>query len=353
MTDSKAVAVVRFVFPGFITTGRQDTSFCEVETGTITAGGQDMEVIVTKSKKAPKGASFLPTVVKVGGKQVWGFRDENFEGMLRLAMAGNTPVIAFTEKRGRDVFVVRVLPLEDTSSLIRMRVGDEMRTVGKNRSVQEVMALKRAAAEWLGIRVELNEVEEKAYQLLNEHRRLVREGEMADREARRREMMNKIISRPKIYAFRDDGRRVSGFPVIGEEWQCLKGGEFVIRVELYNDEDHSHGVPVEAFYVNKSLGGRVDKGGLVSPIFAEKPIISTRSEMPSIKHVILVDLDGLREVFVYHSMDEIRKTRELGLNGGTFVTAETEKSEDGKYTIYAVYREKVETVKKSKAISMV
>jgi hypothetical protein len=162
-----------------------------------------------------------------------------------------------------------------------------------------------------------------------------------ERRLAREELLKRVFSRPEVRGFTASGKPRRGIPVLQREWPSLPEGTFVVVVESYNDETNKAGALVEAFRVERKPGRNPEKGSCVAVSGASGSTnSSTTSNFMPTKTVVVELPDGMFEIPVYNSAEEIRQARISGLNGGSF--AGIERGE--KVEVYAVSHDKVATV---------
>jgi hypothetical protein len=337
----------RFSFPGFQFIGSQDSDegTHEEMSGLISLGKKVFNIQLVRSKKVGEKGSFLPSVVEVAGKK-WMFWDEKFEGIAMLAMADEMPIIAFIPRGVKKI--ERILLLEDIASLTRIEVAGNIMFVGKQRPVLEVMSLKRLAGQylkigvidsddekkafraWLSQQAEIARVQRKEQEEAKKEERMKREKEAEDRrkeqETERLRKVLAICNRSKVRVFSDcvdpkTGRSAVkyGIPVTEEEWPSLPDGAYAILVE----NDGGCDVAKEAFWVNKTKGGRLSRSGVISVSFEAKKIGRDIPPSISAEKTVLVDRGkGPEKVLVFKTSESIKDAAQKGLNSGALVAIE-------------------------------
>lgn len=317
----------RYVFPGYVPASIRDTATMEIEIGTIKGRDTEYTVHVLRPRE-PEGLPFLVGTIKVGSTVIWDFKRENTTDYGRLAWADDELVIAFLG-RGRDGTLRRVIPVD---------------AIGKRPfAMQKLMQLKIAAAEFLNREVEWTKEERRVRQILAERARVeveqAEKAERAKREAAKQERITRLLSRERVVAYTPDGKQRHGLPMVGDEWMSLPHGTFVVLVESYTEE--TTGAPIEAFMVKKERGGNPRKDS-VAPVMAEKPAVMVEKKtVTPVRTVMVENEEGIFEVALYRSMDEIRQARAAGLNSGTYVAVETGKST---ITVFSVFKDRIDTV---------
>lgn len=336
----------RFDFPGFTPVCRRDTSTHEVEVGKITVGGEVLVVHMIRrfGLRLPGGGDFLVAKVfyEEGDTLLWEFPKGAFDGIGLLARAGEETVIALVVGGGRDRVVKDIIPL----SVIRTSQIE----------LRRKMELKRRAAEFLGCDVVFSAVERLVSKREQERLRLEREAAEEEKrreeqeayEARRavhKEFVSSILSRGELLVYTKGGLSRRGVPTTAREWMSLPHGTFVVLVESYDEDARKAGAPVESFRVLKSGGGRRPEKGSSAPVTLEKPEVKTAPPAPSPIGSMAVEIeDGVFEILVFATMDEVRRARETGLNHGAFVTAKDQVAADGRIPVFSIHSGGVKTV---------
>ena len=153
------------------------------------------------------------------------------------------------------------------------------------------------------------------------------------KEQAKAQRIAEIIGREKITAYPDDGKPRYGIPVIGEEeWAILPDNTAVVVVNNLEEK-----IPAEAFFVKKSLGGRISKGSL-KKVSAKKPTLLAKSE----SEVAVIEALGMIQVVIdsqvrqvlNFSKENFNRLRAKGLNSGTMVAIGEPRN--GKFTIVQV-----------------
>jgi hypothetical protein len=268
---------------------------------------------------------------------LWEFPKHSFHGLGLLAQAGDEVVVALVGK-GRDGRIEAVVPFSSIA---------EQQPVNLRRKIE----LKRLAAEYLGKGYSLTDTEHKVIKRDSERRR---EEEQAERERQhearqqaRIELIDRVMGRGRVEAYTSDGRKRYGLPVVGEEWQSLPNGTYVVLVESYNDETGEMGDPIEAFQIVREKG-KNPKKGFPASVTWEQPAESTRAvaaKLPQPVGTMVIETEGgdAFEVAVYATMDDIRKARESGLNIGSYVAARDRKVGE-RYEVFCGRAKNVETL---------
>jgi hypothetical protein len=330
----------RFDFPGFELVRKEDTSTHEVEIGRVALGDEVYIVhMIRKSGLAFVGDFLVAKVFDTKEEKcLWEF-PKGFSGFSLLARAGDEEVVVALVGRGRNGKVEEVVTF---SSLVNCRPID----------IRSKIRLKRLAAEYLGRGYITTKTEQIVVTRDNDRRReeerVARQVAHEARQKARQEVIERVTNRGRVEAYTPDGRKRFGLPVVGQEWHVLSNGTFVVLVESFDDDTHEAGPVVEVFRVEKGRGGRLQKG-FASPVSWERPVSvtdATQQQAPQPVDNIVVETAGgeFFEVVVYTTLEDIRGARLRGLNSGAYVTAQDKKREDGRYEIFSVQPEKVQTV---------
>jgi hypothetical protein len=187
--------------------------------------------------------------------------------------------------------------------------------------IGDLIELKKSLARQLNVKFFLSEGEKTVLRLVDDKRKkeiaeflaaekIRKQEEWLAREKARREKLASILSRSEIKAFDEDGKRLHGIPVSGEEWQILPTNTPVI---LINEGEKS----AEAFFVKKTRGGRCEKG-LFRIAFLEKPQDQANKPLTEAK-ILYFDINGSIEEVAHVSGEGLAALRQLGLNSGTMV----------------------------------
>lgn len=329
----------RFTFPGFAPVRQADTSTHEVEVGRITLGDEVFIVHMIRKAGLSFEGNFLVAKVfdHAESKRLWEFPKYSFEGLGLLAQAGNEVVITLVSK-GRDGKVEEVFPFSSIAT-------------HQPTNLRRKIELKRLAAEYLGKSYNLTNTERAVVKRDSERRReeeqTERERQHEARQQARMELIARITSRGRVEAYTSDGRKRYGLPVVGEEWQSLSGGTYVVLVESYDDTTGDMGNPIEAFEIVKEKG-KNPKKGFPAPVTwrqSAENLQAVAVNIPQPAEVIVIETDDgdAFEVAVYASMDDIRTARERGLNSGSYVAAR-DRTVGERYEVFSVHAEKVKTL---------
>ena len=322
----------RFDFPGFVLGSSDDTDNHEIETGTIICGGQSFQVTLMRHKDFLH-SEFRPSKIMLGGKQVWSFKDQVFEGHGLLAQAGDDIVIALIGK---------------ASSAIDKIVSFSSLAGGGALTVDARIDMKVAAATFLDCRPVLTDIERRFSDIRAARARLAREAEQQEqlqqKLQRRLQRRGEILGRETVTMETFDGQQRYGHPVIEGEWQCLESGTYVVLVD-------DKGLPIESFIV-KTGDGKPPRKFAAKLAVSDKVSTLTQKVTPALPQSIGTELfelgDDAYEISVYTDMNAIRAHRAAGMNGGTKVAVPL--PEKGKYALYAVRHDGIDTLGKFAAM---
>lgn len=326
----------RFSFPGFQPIRlkeTKDTATHEVEMGTLENEGQTFVLEVIRRRGAP---SFL--IAKISGKKglLWDFKAENFNGIGLIVSTSVGPAIALKGRNWRDP-VERIILL---STLLGKQVDLRIQLRAKEEAAKELgCEYITSPAEEKVIRFEAKRKKEEA----EAKKKAAEEAEKARYEERRlaREaLLKRVFTRPEVRGFTASGKPRRGIPVLRTEWPSLPEGTFVIVVESYDDETRKAGGLVEAFRVEKKPGRNPEKGSCTAVSAESLSDPSSKIGPQPIKTIVVELSEGMFEIPVYNSAEEIRQARVSGLNGGSFVGIERGQ----RVEVYTVSHDKVTTV---------
>lgn len=328
----------RFNFAGFSLVRIADTTTHEVEIGKVTMGGNTFVVeLVRKAGLHFQGSFLLAKVFDAAGDvELWSFKSSGFDGLGLLAQAGDEPVVALC-KNGRNGDVQNIVPFSSFT---------EHRPI----SIERKLALKRAAAEFLGRKYDLTKVEASVHQKVIDAARAAEEAkraaDVAARQEARQALRMRVASRGKITVFTADGQKRYGYPVTDAEWPSLSKGTFVVLCDSYNQTALQHGKVIESFQVVKEHGKKAEKA-YPARVSLDLPRLASlaTAELPKPVDTIAVETDdGAFEVAVYATMDDIRAARAGGLNSGTYVAARDRQTADGRFEVLSVRTDGIVTV---------
>lgn len=321
----------RFQFPGFALTAAKDTDTHEVEIGTIEDGGRRYVLELVRNKKMSH-LPFLISKITLDDELVWTFKGSGWAGLGNLANTDRGPVIALVGA-GKGGKVQRVTPLFIFKG-------------GPRADIRVLSDLKRQAAEFLGLNYEASESERLLMRALATKKREEEEAQKAaareQRAAEREERLRVIMARGRAVGYTADGSKRHGLPVLEGEWQGLSNGTFVILVDSIKDGEV--GDYIEAFQVNKANGSHPSKAG-TTVVTKELPVhrVAAQSTLIAPVGMTAVEMaDGIFEVDLYASVDDIRKARQQGLNNGAFVGVKPLPGK--KVQVFAIYKDRQDSV---------
>ncbi|MEK9154872.1 MAG: hypothetical protein AAB596_02290 [Patescibacteria group bacterium] len=315
---------------------------CEVMLAKINFKGVEYSIEKVRSVKAPEGAIFLLAKVMAGEpegeKVLWQFKDEEFTGFAYLEEAGGIPVICLVSYAKK---LKRIIPLEDLSSLRRVKVAGEMQVI-TSRNIAEVIKLKALAAKKLKLEPEFTEAEKAISRVLLDREKEKEEQKRKDRIKEKEERIQRILSRPQVFGYDQSGFKKYGHPVMGDEWCSLPEGTFVVLVESYNNETNECGELIEAFAVSKKNGKPEKKN---ASNVQKEPVCPRTNKLtaPEAIRIAFFEIEGrLEQIAVYKDIEDVRMARQSGLNGGALVATDNP-DEQGRYQIFAVGCKEIET----------
>lgn len=323
----------RFSFPQAELVSIEDTSTHEIDVVKIKEGGHVFLLDMIRRAGLPFEGDFLvASVNEADGGNLWQFRDANHTGLGLLASTTEGAVIALVGS-GKKGAVERIVPLQSLVSRVQPDVA-------------RMVMMKEEAATFLRRDYVLTAIESKMFEVLVKRRRAMEAEAKARAEAERQrvreERVHSILAREPLLETAIGGVRRSGIPVVEREWPMLPDGTRVVLVDDIG-ENGLVGNPLQAFVVMKVPGREPCKGNVAKLVQYQAAI--TKSTMPQPLRSELAERDGnFHEVRIYRAMDDIRKARASGLNGGTMVAVEPEA---GKVIeVFAVYTDEVRTLGK-------
>jgi len=271
---------------------------------------------------------------------IWQFAGAKFKGIGFLAMAGNEVVVALVEKKTNG----KVLDVVSLSAIIEHKQLD----------VSSKIRMKRLAAKFLGLDFSLSDIEKKVSKIKFDQEKEKETKVRAERRHARDAKRRRIMSRKEVKGFTADGAPRHGIPVVGDEWQSLPGGKLVILVEEYDEEDNKAGELIEAFYVDRdSNPPKKGKPASVSREAKKTSVSGSGAVMPAHLKTALIDTEnGMFEVMVFKTKNDIKAARAAGLNSGTYVTSEESVVEGGLYQIQSISEKEAPTVATTSLIEL-
>lgn len=308
---------------------QNENNYCYIQTAKI--GEVILELL--KSKKAPNHAEFLPAkATDLHGKKLWNFKEENFNGLGKLLEFENE---YFVYLEDREQTIHRIIPISDLTKIQKIKLGEKIFNLGGT-SPENLLKMKVRVAGHIGRNYTLTAEEKTLLQEMEKLRQaeiLRKQEEINLKEQAKAQRIAEIIGREKITAYPDDGKPRYGIPVIGEEeWAILPDNTAVVVVNNLEEK-----IPAEAFFVKKSLGGRISKGSL-KKVSAKKPTLLAKSE----SEVAVIEALGMIQVVIdsqvrqvlNFSKENFNRLRAKGLNSGTMVAIGEPRN--GKFTIVQV-----------------
>ncbi|QQS15418.1 MAG: hypothetical protein IPK84_03545 [Candidatus Moraniibacteriota bacterium] len=286
-----------------------------------------------KKQVSSRGDFVVAKVLDQYGQILWLF-PKSFQGLALLKQVGDEAVIALVE-RGREGRVMEVIAF---SSL-----GKDS-PVDLHRSIR----LKRLAAQHLEREYYLTDAEAASVMSGNKPEPSRRQMSHAARRQAWMESARCIRGRHSVTVRSEDGRVLSGIPVVGNEWRYLKPGTYAVTVERFDDASGLHEKPIEAFKVVTDRQGKLVRTFVtpVAPEWRPDNVVRPSAMEGAIRKMTVCNAgDGENlKVLVYASMDDIRKARGCGLGGGTYVTSLDKRQADDRWTVFRVYDGKIETI---------
>lgn len=318
-----------FEFPGYSKTAATFTPNYEFERGVLTDGG-DIFLIKLMRATQPADLPWLITNVMKDDKNLWSYDKSTMIGYGWLADTSYGPVIAFvgSGKSGK------VLSIKLFSEIL-----------AHPSSIEIKLDAKRQAGEFFGREVVETEMEKKIMRHWYEERR---ESENIQKEARKQERLEArrkrreaIFSRETVTGYTSDGKKRYGYPVVGDEWQCLDDNTFVMLVD--GIEGDKVGNLIESFVVSKTLGGNPKKlhPAPVSATVRPSTVVGQTTAPRAVDEVFIKMESGTFAVKLFNSIDDIRAARKAGLNGGSLVAV---KPEGDKVEVLSAHHDKMDTV---------
>jgi hypothetical protein len=269
----------------------------------------ELRVHAFMSAKAGKSGRFVPRSIEKNGEFIWHFStNEKEEGVNKIAFL-------LTHEAGFHLIavisgnlVLKVIPLDDLEKGYMIKTTDGPQLVG-GRELLQLVQLKGSVADSLGFVRELSQNEALLLQVRSEIE-MKRTKETVNKGAEKERRRQEILSRNKIFAYRENGQKIKGIPVIEGEWQCLPDGTGVILVAEYDGKAARNWQ--QAFYVEKK-GSSCGKRNCC-PV-TEMPILPKEEVIVMKKQLFFLD-DEINEFFTVTG-DELEKLRKKGVNSGS------------------------------------
>lgn len=303
-----------------------------------------LKVETLKSKNAPEGAEFLPSkVVNAKGETLWKFDKNRYLGAYAWLreVDDDDLIIAYATRSA----VYEVIPVKDLPSMRLVKDDSGRMSYEGGRNSQAIVELKLIIAEDLGLEPIFSTSEALIAKLLRRRKAEARaeaEAEQkaqaqAAREARVREQqlrITRILERKPLIGFTADGQRLTGIPVVGDEYQSLPHGKWVMLVESYDESTGKAGDIIEHFVVSKTGSGRVSKAQ-VRVVTATNPkqvqvTATKRGEQ-------VVEIDNVFHTVSLYDQAGISALHAAGLNSATKVGL-WPTNKDGTITIFEVVK---------------
>lgn len=241
---------------------------------------------------APANAVPLCGSVYKHSELLWNFQREEFAGRAHLLCVDDVPTVVFVGCESKAV-----------EKVISLRALSEGESLGIKASIE----LKIQAAAMLVTDYLLTDVEHRIATQVQLERAERLQAELAKRQAaeraakeeRQRQREAKrlaLMGRERYNVIGTKQRKLSGLPVMADEWECLADGTWCVLVEGYSPETGRSEALIEHFVVSKK-GGRVERKAVTSDIsFPSRAKI----EPPKPAGQVLVEFDGdIHEVPVY------------------------------------------------------
>lgn len=296
------------IIPGQNTIESRTTDRMEIETIEFAVGAVTLTADLLLPRNAPEHATPLIGKLRKGSLLLWNFQCKDFDGRAHLIYVNDQAVIAYVN---RDQVLTKIETIESIVS-------------GQPTGIKATVQLKYAAAEFIGCdHVELSKVEAKVSAKLDEERAEQAKADLAARAAERQRQNEEraalrearrqsIMARQELKLRTSSGKILHGRPVVGDEWQCLADGTWVVRVSAYLDG--VTGDLIEHGVVSKK-GGQVKLAALTTDLqFADRDQQPT-AEVPTPLGIILLEIENdVHEVSLYAAKD-VKQLKKLGILG--------------------------------------
>lgn len=296
-------------------------------------------------------ATYRPSkVTDKNGRVLWKFDKNRYPDTYAEFFdieEGDDDLIVYLNNR----FVFEVIPIKDLPQWrpVIDVVGRETHEGG--RSAQALVELKLLIAESEQLEAALTPVEQRIAQIIRQRQAAARaaaEAEarqqaQAEEDRKRREYearINAILARPMIAVYTAEGQRLTGIPVIGDEWHILPRHKWVVTVESYDPETKTAQNPTEHFQVQKSAGGRLEKG---CPRLVTQGNPMERRPMATKRGEVIVEIDNQITPLSLYSRTDIDTLHRDGLNGASRLGVFPMNS-DGTVTIVEVVKKGVRDI---------
>lgn len=260
-------------------------------------GGEILTADLLLPETAPEHATAICGSIYHDGTLAWKYqanRPADFDGRAHLIELDGVALIAYVDREQR------LTAIETIDSVV----------FGQSTGIKAAVTLKYAAAAHLCLaEVVLTANEGKVSSRLDAERaerakaelhvrRAENERQKQERAAAREEKRKQILGRQQLKLQDSSGRRLFGIPVIGDEWQCLADGTWVVVVSAHHEgvvgELLEHGV------VSKKGGKPQLKSVTPDLRFAQTKVIKA----PEPVGTILLEInDDVHEVSLFRFSD--------------------------------------------------
>ena len=302
----------------------RDSHTCQV--GTYSA--YDLTIEGLRRLNAGTDEEYRPAKVKSKtGQILWHFDKTRFPGAHATFFGledEDDDCIVYLNHR----FVYEVVPLKDLPQWRSVRDASGRETHEGGRPVAALVELKLFIADAMNLEPFLSKVEGIVARAIRQRwaqaaaearaKRVVETQEVDDQRMRERQArIAAIMTRPPITVYTAEGRRLTGIPVVGDEYRMVLRDRWVVSVESYDNEARQAGQPTEHFQVVKSDGGRINRAHVraVTLNDSRKPVtVATRQG----EAVIQIG-SGDPDVIPLYGRQDISALHADGLNGGTRV----------------------------------
>lgn len=303
----------------------------------------DFVIEQLRSPHVGENGEFLPSRVQKSGQEIWSFKTHpkppGFSGFALLREVGDELVLVLATKRA----LYEVIPVRDLPN--RKNIGGEV--VG-GRNLADILALKEMIANdedispvWTKRELALWEAFKKR---LSEQRQTAREEEtrrkqadQAKRLTERKERLAKILSRRRLFVYTEGGQRRHGYPVVGDEWQCLPKDTFCVAVTSYDQATEEVGDVLESFVIRLEGSNKVRRS--VASVTKEKPQPTRQAPVLRLDFKIVPINGDEREVFLVDDMAAVRSLAKAGLTDDTFAMC-PKAGDEGRYAVFALTKGK-------------
>lgn len=303
------------------------------------------EEFTVKQIRSPRArdGEFIPFSVMQGDREVWSFmthpKPPGFSGLVLLREVGDELVLMLANKRE----LYEVIPVRDLPN--RKTIGGEAiggRNLADLLAIKEMVAnnedlrpvwTKRELALWEAFKNRLSEQRQSAR--AEETRR--KQADQAKRLTERKERQAEILSRRHLFVYTKDGQRRHGYPVVGDEWQCLPKDTFCVAVTSYDQETQEVGDVLESFVIRLEGSSKVPRS--VAPVTKEKPQPTRQAPVLRLDFKIVPINGDEREVFLVDDMAAVRSLAKAGLTDDTFAMC-PKAGDEGRYAVFALTKGK-------------